>query len=180
MVIVMIVLGSNILLSQSVKVGLRIEPGILFSEQFNQSEINPVFYSVSANIIYEPIKWLGLEIRPGYVSNGEYGGYEIGGFARIKILPTNIFLLIGMNNHSNNISNAHNGGGSYVKEMLYKGIGVGYQKDSKLSFDIMYYWTNNRDYAYSRVTDWQSYSRIVNKQMNGILKLGFNISFTVI
>lgn len=166
--------------SQSLKVGLRYEPGILFVEQNNKGDILPAIFSISGNILVEPIEWFNIEVRSGmlFISE-EYSGFEIGLFARLKILPTHVYLITGLNNHSNK-SSANNSGGSYGIEMLYKSIGIGYQFGSKFNIDIMYYWTANKNFAYTRETDWLTYSRIINKQMNGILKLGFNLSWDIL
>ena len=166
--------------SQSLKVGLRYEPGVLFVEQDNKGNILPAIFSLSGNILVEPIEWFNLEIRPGmlFVSE-EYSGYDIGLFARLKILPTHFYLITGLNNHSNKGS-AHNSAGGYDIEMLFKSIGIGYQFGHRFNIDIMYYWTTDKNYAYIRETDWLTYSRIIYKQMNGILKIGFNLSWDIL
>lgn len=97
-----------------------------------------------------------------------------------KIFPKGIYIITGLNNHSNR-SSGHNGGGSYAKQILYKGVGIGFQMNSKLSFDLMYYWTNDKDYAYSILIDSSSgYTTMVNKKMNGILKVGFSLAWDIL
>lgn len=166
--------------SQSLNLGFRIDPTILLVEQTNESSILFTPYGMYLTTIFEPVEWFGIEIRPGYIMGGDYTGFEIGAFAKFKILPSKFFLIAGLNNHSNNMQNAHNGGGSYEKNMLFKSFGIGYQTDSKLSVDLMYYWTSNKNYAYSRKTDWLTYSRIVDKQMNGIIKVGFSLAWDIL
>jgi hypothetical protein len=166
--------------SQSLKIGLRYEPGILFVEQNNKGDILPAIFSISGNILVEPLEWFNIEVRPGmlFISE-EYSGFDIGLFARLKILPTRFYLITGLNNHSNKGS-VHNSAGGYDIEMLFKSIGIGYQFGHKFNIDIMYYWTTDKNYAYTRETDWLTYSRIINKQMNGILKIGFNLSWDIL
>ncbi|MFA7421602.1 MAG: hypothetical protein WCZ90_18105 [Melioribacteraceae bacterium] len=167
--------------SQSLKLGFRVEPGILFSEQNNESSISFSPYGLYLTTLFEPIDWLTLEVRPGMFLAGEdYSGYEIGAFIRLKIPSTSFYFTTGLNNHSNWGGNDHNSGGSYKKEMLFKGIGVGYQKDSKFSIDVNYYWTNNKDYAYLIDSSTQTYSRVYNKQVTGILKLGFSLAWELL
>jgi len=166
--------------AQSLKLGFRIEPGVLITEQSNKINVYPVFFCLYGNAILEPTDWLGFEVRPGYLLSYNYGGFEIGTFARLKIFSTKFFLIGGINNHSNSIIDSHNGGGGYYKQMLFKAIGLGFHKDSKLSFDIIYYWTNNKDFEYSRQTDFLTYYRIVNTQMNGIIKIAFNLSWEIL
>ena len=174
--LIIILLISPIMKSQSLKLGFRIEPTFLLTEMKNENSIAFTPYSFYLNIIVEPIEWLSFEVRPGYLlAGGEYGGFELGAFTKFRILPSKFFMIAGLNNHSNDWSNAHNGGGSYLKKMLYYGLGIGFQKDSKLSFDLMYYWTDNKDFAYSF-----DGSSIKNKQMNGIVKLGFSLAWDIL
>lgn len=167
--------------SQSLKAGFRIEPGIFLSEEKEQTKIIPVFYCVSVDAIYSPLQWIGIEIRPGYMMVSEdYGGFNFGIYARLQNIISKMFFVAGINKQSNFMNSAHNGGGSYTKDVVYKGIGIGYKSDSKLSFDIMYYWTNDKDYAYYNETDWLTYSRKINKRINGIIKIGFNLNWDIL
>ncbi len=164
---------------QSLRVGLRYEPGLLFVEQKNKAEIIPAIFSLSGNLLVEPREWLNIEFRSGILFlSEEYSGFELGLFARFKILPTRFYLVLGINNHTNK-GTANNSSGSYDKEILYKSIGIGYKTSSNFNIDLMYYWTDNKNYAYTLETDWLTYSRIVDKQMNGILKIGFNLSWDI-
>ena len=164
---------------QFLKIGFRIEPAIMFAEVKNESNLSFIFSSFYLTSLVEPTELFGLEFRPGYIIGGEYTGLELGAFLHFKIKPTNFYIVAGLNNHSNDVSNAHNGGASYIKNMLYKGIGIGYQKDSKLGFDLMYYWTNNKSYGYNRITDDLGNATNIDKQMNGILKVGFNLAWDI-
>ncbi len=166
--------------SQSLKIGLRYEPGILLTEQNSSTEIVPVLFCLSANFIVQPNTWLNFLVRPGILFVDEqYSGFEIGAFVRLMLFSTKFYLITGINNHSNR-EYAHNRSGSYGKEMLFKSIGLGYQADSKFGVDICYYWTSDKEYAYALLTDGLTYSRIVNRQMNGILKLGLNLSWDIL
>lgn len=167
--------------SQSLKLGFRVEPGVLFSQQNNESPTSFSPYGLYLTTLFTPIDWLTLEIRPGmFLAVDDYSGSEIGAFIRLNILATKYYFITGLNNHSNGGGNDHNSGGSYKKEMLYKGIGVGYQKDSKFGIDLIYYWTNNNVYAYSIDSYSHPNSRIYYKQMTGILKLGFSLSWELL
>lgn len=177
----MMLVTSPFFYSQSLKAGFRIEPGIFLSEEKDEVKVIPVFYSVSADVIYYPLQWIGIEVRPGYMLVSEdYGGYNFGIYARLQSIIPKIFFVAGINKQSNFMNSAHNSGGSYTKDVIYKGIGIGYQCDSKLSFDIMYYWTNDKDYAYCHETDWLTYSHKINKSINGIMKIGFNLNWDVL
>jgi hypothetical protein len=166
--------------AQSFKIGIRYEPGVMLTSQDSRNEIIPVLFCLSANVIVQPNGWLSFIVRPGILFVDEqYSGFEIGAFFKLMFFSTKFYFITGLNNHSAN-ETGHNSGGAYGKELLFKCVGLGYQADSKFSVDINYYWTADQDFAYTRQTDWLTYSRIVNKQMNGILKLGFNLSWDVL
>jgi len=166
--------------SQTLKVGLRYEPGILMVDNVGKSELTPAIFSISGNALFTPVEWIDLEIRPGFVSVGEdYSGFDVGLFARFKIIPTSFYLIAGINNHSNK-EYSNNSGGSYSKNMLYKSIGIGYYFDTKFNVDISYYWTSNKNFAYLKETDWLTYSKIIDKQLDGIIKIGLNLSWDVL
>jgi len=95
------------------------------------------------------------------------------------LFSTKFYFITGINNHSNQPT-GHNSAGGYGKEMLFVSCGLGFQYDLKFGVDISYYWTNDKDYAYAKLTDGLTYSRFVNRQMNGIIKLGFNISWDIL
>lgn len=173
----LLTLIAGIAKAQPIKVGFRVEPALLFIEDKKETSISFSPYSLYLITSFEPVDWLALEARPGlFLADSEYSGFEIGAFVKATILPTKFYIVAGLNNHSNG-SSGHNSGGSYAKQMLYKGIGIGYQKDSKLSFDLMYYWTSNKDFAY---TFDAVNSLRYNKQMNGILKLGFSLAWDIL
>lgn len=162
--------------SQSLRIGFRYEPAVLISEQNNSSSVAFTPYSIYLTTFVETFKGLGLELRPGYILGGEYyGGFELGAFARWMIYESKFYLIGGLNNHSNSILGSHNGGSGLAKNILFTGIGVGFQKDSKLSIDLMYYFTSDKDFAYSIVYDSYGKYRLENKRMNGILKIGFSL-----
>lgn len=178
--ILFIILVFNVSSAQVIKVGFRIEPTILISEQGNNTSTGFNPYSVYLTAAVSPIKDLSFEIRPGYLLWGDYyGGFEIGAFAKWNILSSKIFIQGGILNHDN-LDTGHNGGGSYEKSILYKGLGVGYQVDSKLSVDISYYWSNDSIYGYSNIRDYISYSYQEYIRMKGILKLGFCLTWDII
>lgn len=179
--LLMSLLSSSMIQSQSVKLGFRFEPAFVFTEQTNESSTSFTPYSFYLTTLVAPTDWLSIEVRPGlFVAGEDYGGFEIGAFLHFKVLPTAFSLIAGLNNHSNSINSGHNGGGNYNKKMLFKSVGIGYYKDSKLSFDLMYYWTNDKDFAYTRKTDSFGYSTNYNKKMNGILKLGFSLAWDIL
>ena len=159
--------------AQSLKIGFRLEPGVLIIEQNDNEEYLPTLASFYVHALFEPFEFLTFEIRPGYLFTGdEYTGFEIGAYARYKIPHFGLYIIAGLNNHSNGGS-GHNGGGSYEKEILYKAFGIGFQKDKLLSADLIFYWTNNKDFAYSFVTE------RINKRMEGIVKLGLSFAWDV-
>ena len=165
--------------SQSLRLGLRIEPSILFMEDKNKSVISFTPYSFYFNSIVAITNWLTIEVRPGlFLASQEFSGFELGAFAKLNILPECAYIVAGLNNHSNSVSGS-NSGGSYAKRILFKGIGIGFQKDSKLNFDLMYYWTNDKEYGYSRRTDSSGLTESYSKMINGILKIGFSLSWNI-
>ncbi len=166
--------------SQSLNVGFRLEPAFLLSEKMNSSEILFTPYSVYLTTAFTPIEWVSVELRPGFFLAGEeYSGFEIGGFFQYNILPTDLYIIFGINNHSNTESD-HNSGGSYKKDILYKAIGIGYKKDTKLKFDITYYWTSDKVYGYTFTQGSDGYSVYNPKEINGLIKFGFCLSFDVL
>jgi hypothetical protein len=165
---------------QFLKLGFRVEPSVLLIEHKNESSIAFSPYGLYLTTLLEPTQWLALELRPGiFLAGEEYIGLEIGGFARFRVLPTKFSLLVGINNHSNKGS-GHNSGGSYEKDILFTCLGVGFQKDSKLGIDLTYYWTSNKDFAYTFERFEFTYSRRVNKKMNGIIKVGFSLAWDIL
>jgi hypothetical protein len=174
LIIALLVLNFSSIIAQNVKLGFRIEPAVLISEKENL--FTPI--SAYANILYKPIDYLTIELRPGFLYAGEdYAGFEIGAFAKFRIVPTKFLIIVGLNNHSNAVF-GRNGSGSYEKNILYKGIGFGYQIDEKLSFDLMYYFSNNSDYAYSLTLEGNDLI-YHNTKMVGILKFGFSLAWDI-
>ena len=164
--------------AQILKIGFRVEPNILFTEADNSSSVLLAFYNVSLSAIVTPIEKVNIEVRPGYILGGEdYMGTELGLFLKINAL-SKLLLIAGLNSHSNNGS-GHNSGGSYHKNIIYTGVGVGLKVDSRLSVDVMYYWTSDKSFAYYHTTDWQTYSRIIERNMNGIIKVGFCFTWDI-
>lgn len=163
--------------SQILQAGFRYEPAYVFIEENNRSVNGIAAISMYFTGLYCPADWLTLEIRPGYfVADQDYGGFEIGGYARLKIFPENFFVITGINNHHNTWDSAHNGGGAYKKDMLFYVLGIGFQKGSKFSIDVSYHFSSDKSFGYSRVTDWLIHSYFVDKKINGMIKLG--LSFT--
>ena len=179
--LLLMLIGSITIKSQSLKFGFRIEPTIMLIEQNNLSSIAFTPYGMYLTAIVMPVDGLSFEVRPGYFLGGEYyGGFEFGVFARWMILSSRYYMILGLNNHSNSMLGSHNGGSCFSKNILYKGIGIGFQKDSKLSFDLMYYITDNKEFAYSRVYDSYGNTRYENKKMKGILKIGFSLAWDIL
>lgn len=164
-------------ISQSLQVGFRYEPGILFGKQESKNLNIPLIFSLSGNLLIEPVELLNIELHPGVVLiDDEYSGFEFGVFGKIKIPSTQFHFLFGVNNHYN-IGTAHNKGGSYEKGMFYKGFGMGYNIGLNSSIDLTYFWTSDKKYAYAIESDDLTYSRIIYKEVKGLLRLGFNITW---
>lgn len=162
--------------SQSLKLGFRIEPSFLSIEKNNSSSIGFSAYSIYLSTLIKPIDNFSIEFRPGYfIGDEDYMGYELGGYLRYCFY-SNFYLIAGLNNHYNRGGSAHNGGDAYQKDILYKCIGVGYQKDSKFGLDISYYWTNNKEFGYTYDT---MHSILTPKKMNGILKFSFSLAWDI-
>jgi hypothetical protein len=179
--LLLIIFVSVTIKPQSLKLGFRIEPTIMITEQNNSSSIAFSPYAMYLTAIVMPVDGLSFEVRPGYFLGGEYyGGFEFGAFARWMIWQSRFYLIGGINNHSNSWLGSHNGGSGLSKNILYKGIGIGFQNDSKLDIDLMYYFTNDKDFAYLSIYNPHGYSRFENKKMNGILKLGFSLAWDIL
>ncbi len=165
--------------AQVVKLGFRVEPNIIISEKSGASSIILAPLSLHSTILIEPVNNFILDARAGYIfANEYYTGIEFGIYIRYAL--TSRFLIIaGVNNHSNS-GGAHNSGGAITKDIFFKGIGIGFQVDSKISFDFMYSWTSDGEYAYYRDTDWLTYSKTLKKRINGIIKIGFCIAWDII
>lgn len=165
---------------QFLKLGFRVEPALFLMNENQNSSTGFSPYNIYLTSIIQPTKWLNIELRPGYlIGTSDYGGFEVGVFTRIIFPLPEIYLIAGLNNHSNFFDSAHNGGGGYIKNILYKGIGIGYQKDSKLSIDLIYYWTDDKVFAYiNNITSIGRYK--VDTEMNGILKIGFSLAWDIL
>ena len=171
-----VVLFASALSCQSLKLGFRVEPTLMFVNDMNESAFRFSPYGMYLSAQFEPVEWINFEFRPGYLIAGEnYWGSEFGAYVKLKVLQPHLYVIVGVNNHSN-IAGGHNSGGSYSKQILYKGIGIGFQKDSHLSFDMTYYWTDNKEFAYSVLP----YSGIVEKQMNAIVQIGFCLAWDIL
>lgn len=179
--ILLLILSSSISEAQLLKLGFRIEPVLLLTEKSNINSYSFSPYGLYASILFEPIDNVGLEIRPGFMIAEEYyGGFEIGYNIRWVIPSTKFYLVGGINSHSNTFTNSHNGGSGYTKRILFKSFGLGYQKDSKLGFDLMYYWTNDREYAYSNYIDSSGNFNSAAKYVNGVIKIGFSLAWDIL
>jgi len=171
---------NNMINAQSIKLGFRIEPTLMLIEKKNETSAIFTPYGMYLTSLFDPIDFLELEIRPGYIIGGDYTGSELGLFTRFRIFSKKFYVSAGLNQHSNIDITSHNTGGAYCKKILFKGIGIGYQKDSKLSIDIMYYWTSNKDFAWGEGYDQYGKLVIYKKNMNGIIKVGFSLSWEVL
>ena len=136
--------------AQSLKLGFGAEPSLLFYNNKMESSISFIPYSANLKILVAPLNWLNLEARPGIFFGGEdYSWIEFGGYARLNILPTRFYIIVGVNDHIR---------GGY-DDILYNGAGIGFQKDSIASFDLIFYWK----------------SFVNDEKINGLLKV--NICF---
>lgn len=168
-------------IAQTVKVGFRIEPSVLLTEQKNNSSNIFAPFSLYFTTIVEPVDKLSFEIRPGFLLGGEYyGGFEIGAYMKWMLFNSKYFLTSGLLNHSNTMIGAHNGGSGFNKNFLFYGIGVGYSVDSRLNIDLMYYQTEDKDFA--RIHYFNSAGTITDEtiQMNGIIKISFCFTWDVL
>jgi len=137
---------------QACKIGLSVEPSLMFYEKGSESLIAFIPFSANLKILTTPLEWLNLETRPGiFIGGNDYIWLELGAFARINLLPTRFYLIAGLNDH---IRGGYN-------DVFYNGAGIGFRKDSRLSIDLIYYWNNgSRDNG-----------------INGILKAAFSFTW---
>jgi len=137
--------------AQTLKLGFSIEPSFISYERMDGSSISFVPFSADLKILVAPINWLNIETRPGiFIGSTDYMWVELGGYVRFNLLPSRFYIIAGVNDH---IKGGHD-------DLLYNGVGIGFQKDSRLSFDLIYYWKNG----------------VREDKLNGILKLGFGFS----
>ena len=142
-------------IAQSLKIGFGIEPSMILYEKGGESSIGFIPFSANLKIFVTPLNWMNFEMRPGIFFGGlDYSWIELGVYARFNILPSRFYIIAGINDHIR---------GGY-DDILYDGIGLGIQKDSKASFDLMYFWKNGRN----------------GEQVNGILKLCFGFAWDVL
>ena len=166
--------------AQLLKVGFRLEPTLFFNEKFNSSSLGFSPYGFYSSIIVNPIENLSLEFRPGYLVGIElYGGLELGGYAQWKILSSNFYLAGGFYSHSNHFTSYHNGGVGYENRMNFLSLGMGYQRTETNGIDIMYSWTNEKEYAPSSRTNSKGEKIYTNRKMNGILKIGISFAWDI-
>jgi hypothetical protein len=172
LVLTALVLICSCIKSQSLKLGFRVEPTILFTESNNSRYTHFSMYSFYLTTLLEPVGNFGFELRPGLIyGSPDYKGYDVGAYVKYNFV-SNFYLLAGLNNH-------YNAGGGYVKNYIYKCIGLGYQRNSKLSFDIGYYWTGDKVLADLRMVNYLGPSTYTDEKMNGILKLGFSLAWEI-
>lgn len=167
--------------AQLLKLGLRVEPTIfLIEEEGTPPSVRFSPYSVCFTIASNPIENLSIELRPGYLLGGEeYSGLELGSFVKWKLFSTNFFLSGGILNHYNN-GTGNNRETGYEKTILYKGIGAGYQLDSKIGLDITYYWSSDSAYGYNYYLESNGNGPFHERSMKGIIKLGLSIAWDVL
>lgn len=179
LIIIFIALWSE-LNAQNLSIGFRAEPALVLTEWGSSNSFEFSVVSFYLNAVYSPFSDWGIEFRSGYfIGNEYYGGFEIGAYVKWKIPNEHYYLIAGVNKHSNDRTGGHNGGSGINKEMVFTGIGAGYQKDRKLGFDIMYYWTGDKVYSYSYSPLSSGRGKIFN-EITGILKVSFTISFDII
>lgn len=170
---------SNVVSAQFLKAGFRYEPALFFTESKNGSSTLLNTISGSFSIQLYLFSWINLEIRPGYIYGNGFNGWDLGMNIQMKLFSSDFFVLTGLHNHYNVANNSHNSGGNYDKTMLFKAFGMSYQYDHLLSFDVTYFWTSNKIFEYYFESDWLTYRKLENINMNGIIKIGIKVSFEV-
>lgn len=167
--------------AQLLKLGFRVEPTIFITEEEGAlSSVRFSPYSVCFTAAINPIENLSLELRPGYLLGGEeYSGLELGAFVKWKIFSTDFYLCSGILNHYNN-GTGNNRETGYDKTILYQGVGVGYQLDTKLGLDITYYWSSDAVYGYNYYIETHGSTVFHERSMKGIIKLGFSMAWNVL
>jgi hypothetical protein len=132
LIVTLFLLVNGIVKPQSLKIGFAAEPSLIFRNINNQKSVafNP--YSVNLKLLVIPNRVLNFEVRPGVFYSGDvdYSWIELGGFIRFNILPTKFYFITGVSDHIR---------GGY-DDILYTGAGIGFQKDSISSFDVIFYW----------------------------------------
>ncbi|RJP61258.1 MAG: hypothetical protein C4543_03695 [Ignavibacteriales bacterium] len=179
-IIILYILVSSLISAQSLKLGFRLEPSIILTEDYNESGLQFTPYGLAITSIYSPLKDFELEVRGGYFLGGEdFTGFEYGAFINYRLFNGDFLLSAGLLNHLNSAS-GHNTSVSYAKDLLFTGLGLKYLVDSKLSVDMMYFWASDKVYGYSWITDHSGFSRIIDKRINGLLKIGISLAFNII
>ncbi len=166
--------------AQGVNLGFRIEPTFFFTEEYKGKQTTFSPYSLSFVALIDPFEDFRLEMRTGFFLGGEeFTGYDVGGFLRYELFKSNFYSSIGLLNNANSESGGNNRG-TYAKNILFYGIGLGLQHDNLFGIDIMYFWTNDNVYGYSIISDYISSSQKVDKTINGMIRIGFNFAFNII
>jgi len=147
-IFLLIIISFNEINAQLIKIGFRYEPALILTKENNNSDYGISAYSLYLTTSITPIENISIDVRPGYFIGHEYyGGFEIGAYAKWVIVNSKYFLVVGLNKHSNSWLGSHNGGSGISKDMIYKAFGFGFQSNSKISFDVMYHWTNDKIFS---------------------------------
>lgn len=164
--------------AQTLKLGFRYEPALVFLEADNTHSLNLTPYSIYLTTLIQAADNLVFEIRPGFfLGDDRYAGFEIGGYARYNVI-SGFYLTAGLNSHSNSGLMISHGAG-FDKNILLTCLGIGFQKNSKLGFDISYYWTADKDIGDSWYwTDKGASPKIITR-LNGVLKAGFSLAWDI-
>jgi hypothetical protein len=178
LIVVLVITGSNVS-AQTIQAGFRFEPAFTLTNVNSENEVNFSPYSLYASIKGNISERISLEVRPGYFMGEEnYGGPELGGFFHYRVID-GWKILLGYNYHSNTWLGGSNNRGGYSKKINHTAVGLLYQKDSKLSFDITYFIPHDRVFGYSNHIDSMGKSVLSEKKVNGIIKLGFSIMWDI-
>ncbi len=147
---------SSIIFPQSLKIGFGAEPSLLFYNNKKESSTAFIPYGINLKIIVETNNWLNIETRPGifYGGNVDYSWFELSGLIHLNILPSKFYIITGLSDHIR---------GGY-DDILYNGVGIGFQKDSIASFDLIFYWKTFKN----------------NERINGILKIDISFAWDIL
>lgn len=175
------ILLTSLVFGQSLKLGMHFGPGYVFAEDAGTSDDFPSIGNLMISIIFEPLSSVGIELRPGiFLGTEQFTGIQVGSLLIYKIPSTSFTSIIGMLHHFNVATSGHNRG-SQSGYFPFYGTGLGFNANDNLRFELSYFFTSRKTYAgYDKIDYITGEKTHFNKNINGILFIGFTIAFEIV
>lgn len=154
--IALLLLGTITLYAQKVKIGFRVEPSLSYGSTENPEDKSRNYESLAtrsgdirASLSFVFSNNFTLSLRPGLVI-GNYGGIAAGLFGSIRTYEE-WYTLVGFDIMKPIGGGGHTSGSKDVT-LPYPALGLGYNLNEKLSFELQFHYSLNQvTYAYNRV-----------------------------